>query len=304
MGLLKQEERHVLSDLLSKLPHVAYPSVRNQLLSGIPQELQVQIISIGASKPDLLSMVNAVDDENWDEPYQGSWPVLQLIQNAIFHVGKASPLGQKLQALLDVLSMRAEQRGTPSTLSKEDNKDLPNKHADEHKTEMEKSSTLKAQTSSSTAVSKPSRTSTFISYSHKDKRYLDELHVHLAQYVRMGIVDSWDDTNIAAGAKWHEEIKKALQRAKVAVLLISADFLASDFIATNELPPLLAAAKQEGTVILPIILSPCVFKDTELAQFQSVNAPSNPLSKMTRYRREETWTQVAELIKNALQLPN
>ncbi len=164
------------------------------------------------------------------------------------------------------------------------------------------SSAGSAQTSSSTVVPKSSRTSAFISYSHKDRKYLEELHIHLAQYVRMGVVDFWDDTNIVAGSEWHEEIKKALHHAKVAVLLISADFLASDFIATNELPPLLAAAKQEGTIILPVILRPCVFKDTELAQFQTINAPSTPLSKMTRGKREEVWTKVAEVVKNTLKM--
>jgi nucleoside phosphorylase len=170
--------------------------------------------------------------------------------------------------------------------------------------EMRKGSAASAMTNSSMVAPKPSRASVFISYSHKDKKYLDELHVHLAQYVRMGVVDFWDDTKIVPGSKWHEEIKKALQSAKVAVLLISADFLASDFIASNELPPLIAAAEQEGTVILPVILRPSVFKDTELAQFQTVNAPSSPLSKMTRGKREEVWTKVAEVVKNALKLPN
>lgn len=139
MGLLKQEERYVLSDLLSILPNIEYPSVRNQLLSGIPQEVQVQIIAIGAVKPDLLRMVNAVDDENLDEPYQGSWPVLQLIRNAIFHVGKASPLGQKFQTLLDVLSTRAEQQRAASPLSSSNNDsiltDPPDKRTYERNTQ-------------------------------------------------------------------------------------------------------------------------------------------------------------------------
>ncbi len=170
--------------------------------------------------------------------------------------------------------------------------------------ETKKGSAASGLTSSSMVVPNPSQASAFISYSRKDKKYLDELHIHLAQYVRMGVVDFWDDTKILPGSKWQEEIKKALQSARVAVLLISADFLASDFIASNELPPLIAAAEQEGTVILPVILRPCVFKDTELAQFQTVNAPSSPLSKMTRGKREEVWTKVAEVVKNALKLPN
>jgi hypothetical protein len=65
---------------------------------------------------------------------------------------------------------------------------------------------------------------------------------------------------------------------KVAILLVSADFLASKFIAENELPPLLAAAQMEGAVILPVILSACPYEDTELAKFQAVNSLSKPLS--------------------------
>jgi nucleoside phosphorylase len=170
--------------------------------------------------------------------------------------------------------------------------------------EVREGSIATTQTSSSMPMSKPSRTSAFISYSHKDRKYLDELHVHLAQYVRMGIVDFWDDTKILPGSKWHEEIKKALEFAKVAVLLVSADFLASDYIATDELPPLLTAAEQEGATILPVILRPCAFKDTNLAQFQAINTPSKPLSNMTRGKREEVWTKVAAVIKNTLQSPN
>jgi nucleoside phosphorylase len=170
------------------------------------------------------------------------------------------------------------------------------------KIEEAKVSSPMAQTHLSTGISKPSRTSAFISYSHKDKKYLDELHVHLAQYVRMEVVDFWDDTKISPGSKWHDEIKKALQLAKVAVILVSADFLASNFIATDELPPLLAAAEQEGAIILPVILRPCAFKDTNLAQFQAVNAPSKPLSNMTRGKREEVWAKVAELIKDTLNI--
>lgn len=90
------------------------------------------------------------------------------------------------------------------------------------------------------------RTKVFISYSHSDVRYLKQLQTHLAYYERIGLIDVWDDTKLLPGAVWHEEIEKVIQQTKVAILLVSAAFLAPRFIAENELPPLLAAAQTEG----------------------------------------------------------
>jgi hypothetical protein len=156
--------------------------------------------------------------------------------------------------------------------------------------------------SDSSSATRPgsARTNAFISYSYKDKKYLEELHAHLAHYIRRDAINVWDNTQILPGAKKHEEIGNALQLAKVAVLLVSVDFLASDFIVKNELPPLLSAADLEGATILSVILRPCAFSDSELAKYQAVNAPSNPLSGMTRAKREAVWARVAELIRDAL----
>ena len=146
----------------------------------------------------------------------------------------------------------------------------------------------------------PGRTRVFISYSHEDAEWLERLQKHLAPLERDGAL-VWDDTRLKAGAQWREEIRGALAETKVAILLVSADFLASDFIATDELPPLLQAAAEDGATILPVIISPCRFERMEsLSRFQSVNDPRKPLVKLRRGNREEVLDAVARAVEDAL----
>ena len=79
----------------------------------------------------------------------------------------------------------------------------------------------------------------FISYSHKDQEYLNRILVHLKPIGKEDEIDTWSDLRLRPGDQWRKEIALALDQAAVAILLVSADFLASDFIVENELPPLL-----------------------------------------------------------------
>jgi hypothetical protein len=141
----------------------------------------------------------------------------------------------------------------------------------------------------------------FISYSHHDKAWLDRLRVHLRPLVRDGLIDVFDDTKIKPGARWRDEIKAALDKARVAILLITADFLASDFIAQDELPPLLKKARAGGATILPVIVNACGFRrEKKLSEYQAVNDPNKPLAALTPAESEQVFAAVAEAVEEAL----
>ena len=104
----------------------------------------------------------------------------------------------------------------------------------------------------------PTGDQVFISYSHKDAPWRDDLDTHLKPYLRGSSIVSWSDQKIAPGSEWFSEIRYALANGKVAVLLVSPDFLASDFIHDHELGPLLNEAKRGGVKLLwvPICSGP------------------------------------------------
>jgi predicted nucleotide-binding protein len=153
--------------------------------------------------------------------------------------------------------------------------------------------------------SKNSSTNTkkiFVSYSHIDTKYLDRLKIHIKPLERNNLVELWSDTLIMSGEKWKQKIEKALHEASIAILLVSADFIASDFIINNELQPLLKNAEDKGTVILPVIVKPCRFlREPNLSQFQAINNPTRPLCKLDEYEQEEIYELVSQRVETALQ---
>src|SRR5512143_3503094 len=130
------------------------------------------------------------------------------------------------------------------------------------------------------------RDQVFISYSRKDKEWLERLQTMLVPLTRAGF-KIWTDTDIKSGEEWKLVIEQALTRTKVAVLLVSPDFLASRFIHENELPPLLEAAKNGGLTILWVPVRPCYYEPTVIAKYQAALSPTSPLSGMGRAGREK-----------------
>src|SRR5689334_2597186 len=102
--------------------------------------------------------------------------------------------------------------------------------------------------------------SVFVSYSHKDEKWKDLLKPHLLMLERANRLTIWDDRKIDAGDTWYDEIKNAMEDAEVAVCLISADYLASDFCVKEEIPYLLERRQTKGLVLIPILIRPCAWK--------------------------------------------
>lgn len=143
----------------------------------------------------------------------------------------------------------------------------------------------------------------FVSYSHKDGEWLDRLRVHLKPLERRykSPIEIWDDSKIKPGTEWLEEIRVALDAARAAVLLVSADFIASEFISSNELPALLKSARERGTDILIIVLSPSMFASVEgLSELQTVNDPKTPLIGMDKVGQEAIFLSAATLVEVSL----
>lgn len=150
------------------------------------------------------------------------------------------------------------------------------------------------------APSETKRTKVFISYSHKDRKWLERLHDYLKPLSQECQLDVWDDTKIATGSKWRKEIESAVNSAKVAILLVSVDFLASEFITSNELPPLLEAAEAEHARIFPVIVGPCRYNRTKgLSQFQAFNK-GKPLADLKKSSRENLFNDLTSQIEDVM----
>lgn len=140
---------------------------------------------------------------------------------------------------------------------------------------------------------------TFISYSHKDKKYLDILLNHLNYLERNYKFNVWSDKKLEVGEDWKKRIEIELKTCDIALLLISTNFLISEFILEEELPILLNNAQKEGTKIIPIIVNHCMFDDfNKLSKLQALNNPSCPLEDLSESDINKLFKDLTKKIKD------
>jgi len=124
-----------------------------------------------------------------------------------------------------------------------------------------------------------SRPEVFVSYSRIDEIWADRLVRHLRVLEKGLMLRVWADRQISAGREWFEEIQSAIDTASIAVLLVSADFLGSDFILGEEVPRLLERRVDEGMAVIPILVRDCAWEEiTWLSALQIRPRSGQPLA--------------------------
>jgi hypothetical protein len=139
----------------------------------------------------------------------------------------------------------------------------------------------------------------FISYSHQDDVWLEKLRIILKPLEREGY-PLWDDRQIKPGAKWKEEIEKALASSKIAILLVSKNFINSDFISKEELPPLLEAAEKEGLTIFWIYIGACAYDGAGIDKYQAAHSLKEPLNCLDEPHQDVVFTEIFNKLRAQL----
>jgi hypothetical protein len=144
---------------------------------------------------------------------------------------------------------------------------------------------------------RPTTPSVFISYSAQDEEWAQRLEVILRPVARSRDLELWSDQRIRAGESWRTELEDAIRRAAVIVLLVSADYLASEHIMNFELPIMI----DQGVPIVPLLVGSSMWQATPIANYQVAN--SAPLATLRSAEVDkilvDAATRIAELANRA-----
>jgi internalin A len=135
----------------------------------------------------------------------------------------------------------------------------------------------------------------FISYSHKDDKLRDELQTHLKLLQRQSVIDAWDDRRIGAGEEWKQRIDENLERADIILLLVSADFIKSDYAYEKEMMRALERHDKGEARVIPVIVRDVSWKKAPFAKLQALPTGGKPVSNWPK--KDSAWRNVSEGIE-------
>ena len=139
----------------------------------------------------------------------------------------------------------------------------------------------------------------FYSYAHEDESFCDKLQKHLSLLQRQGLITAWHDRHILPGTDWSQAIDEHLERASVILLLISADFLASDYCYGLEMQRALQRHQANEACVIPILLRPVDWNNAPFAHLQALPTGAKPITKWRN--RDEAFTDVAGGIRRVIE---
>ena len=135
----------------------------------------------------------------------------------------------------------------------------------------------------------------FISYSHKDEFYKNQLETHLKILKRQNIVNTWDDRKIYPGDEWDKKIKDNLESADIICLLISADFLASDYCYDIEVKRAIERHERKEAIVIPIFIRKCNWGKAPFGNIQGLPKDAKPVKSFKD--KDEAWTEISKAIE-------
>lgn len=144
----------------------------------------------------------------------------------------------------------------------------------------------------------------FISYSRKDEAEKNRLLSHLGVLQSAGLINTWSDDLIGAGDDWQQEIDKSMAEARVAILLVTAHFLTSEFILATEMPSLLRRRHDEGLIVFPVIAKACAWRTIPwLRQMRIRPKDGRPIWRDEGRYVDEDLAAIAEEVAAMIQRP-
>jgi hypothetical protein len=151
----------------------------------------------------------------------------------------------------------------------------------------------------------PPRHRVLLCSSQANVAWLERMLVHLGSLYKDNLVDVWSDERIRPVGHWRADINIALDSARFAVLLVSADFYNSAFIRDLELPNLLAVADRAGCKVIPLLVSASRFiSDPSLSRFRAANRDGQTLAAMTAENAEQLLADLASTIEDEVRRLN
>ena len=139
----------------------------------------------------------------------------------------------------------------------------------------------------------------FYSYSHLDERFRVELVRHLRLLERQGIIRGWHDRKISAGTEWRNSIDEHLESADIILLLVSANFLDSDYCYDTEMTRAMERHAQGEARVIPVILSSCRWYRAPFGRLQALPKEARPIENWER--AADAYTNVVEGIESAIE---